>query len=96
MANVGAAHINVTWDTEPTEAVKASIRKEVLSVLKEFFEDSSWLKELIAEEVNKRCMAGGVLNYSGMAIVSEAGPEFINLNNTNAIPLHMGGVSDGR
>jgi len=44
-------HVHLTWDAEPTEKVKNLIRSEVYWVLQETFAESSWLAELVREEV---------------------------------------------
>ena len=53
MAELGNAHITITWDTEPTDEAKAFIRAEVIRVLQELIGESSWLKELVQEEVKR-------------------------------------------
>ncbi len=46
-------HAHITWDSEPTEGAKNLIRVEVLKVLKETFQESSWFKELVRAEVRQ-------------------------------------------
>ena len=46
-------HVNITWDTEPTEAAKDFVRIEVLKTLKETFQDASWFQEFVRREVHK-------------------------------------------
>jgi hypothetical protein len=54
MANLGDMHINITWDSEPTEGAKNLIRVEVLKVLRENFHgDASWFTELVRAEVRQ-------------------------------------------
>ncbi len=46
-------HAHITWDSEPTEEAKNFIRVEVLKVLQETFQESSWLTEFVRAEVHK-------------------------------------------
>jgi hypothetical protein len=53
MVQIAELHAHITWDSEPTEEAKNFIRTEVLKVLQETFQDSSWFSELVRTEVRK-------------------------------------------
>ena len=55
MASLGSQdlHVNITWDTEPTEQAKAFVRQAVIEALSEIVTDTAWLKEIVREEVRK-------------------------------------------
>lgn len=83
MAELGKAHIHITWDTEPTDEAKAFIRGEVISALKELIGESSWFKELVQEEVKRvvpeLAQERQVSEFPRFAVVAEPGPELISL-----------------
>ncbi len=55
MASLGShdLHVNITWDTEPTEKAKAFIKLAVIEALSSIVTDTTWLHELVQAEVRK-------------------------------------------
>ncbi len=59
MAQLGSTdlHVNITWDTEPTEKAKSFVKQAVLEALASCVTDTAWLKEIVQEEVRKALQA---------------------------------------
>ena len=55
MASLGSQdlHVNITWDTEPTEKAKAFVKQAVIEALSSIVTDTAWLHELVQAEVRK-------------------------------------------
>ena len=59
MASLGSQdlHVNITWDTEPTEKAKAFVKQAVIEALSEIVTDTAWLHEIVQAEVHKAFQA---------------------------------------